>query len=85
MCVCVCVCVCDDDVMMWSAALHLNAGVHIKQVKHVLHVDERLSDVAVHRPQEVERERQLEQEPVNHHQVSNSHTACGQTLLLAHS
>lgn len=57
----------------------LDPGLHRHERKHGLHVDERLPHFAVHRAQETQRDRQLEQQPVHHHQVAHCHMAWRRT------
>lgn len=53
--------------------LNLNLGVHAEQSEECVHVDESLSGLSVHSAQEVEGHWELEEESVNHHQISYSH------------
>lgn len=41
-----------------------------------VHVDQTLPELAVHRPEEVERERKLEDELVDHDEIADRHSAC---------
>eukprot|EP00041_Stephanoeca_diplocostata_P022691 m.543658 g.543658 ORF g.543658 m.543658 type:complete len:398 (-) comp22131_c0_seq1:867-2060(-) len=47
----------------------------VQQAEHGLHVHQRLLVLTVHRPQEVERQRELEQQPVDHDEIADRHRA----------
>ena len=53
----------------------LDLGLDIEQGEHGLHVDERLPQLPVHGAEEVERDRELEEQPVHHDQVTHRHVA----------
>lgn len=55
--------------------IYLDPGLHGHECEHGLHVDERLADLAVHGAQEAQRDGQLEQQAVHHHQVAHRHLA----------
>mmetsp|Transcript_21144 Transcript_21144/g.36292 ORF Transcript_21144/g.36292 Transcript_21144/m.36292 type:complete len:327 (-) Transcript_21144:639-1619(-) len=51
----------------------LDGGLLVEEGEHGLHVNQRLAYLAVHRAQKVEGQRQLEQQAVHHHQVTQRH------------
>lgn len=55
---------------------HSNGGRLFHQCKHCLHVNECLSHLSVHWAKEVERHRQLEEQSIHHHKVTNSQVTC---------
>lgn len=54
---------------------YLYPGLHRHQSEHGLHVDEGLPHLPVHRAQEAQRDGELEQQTVHHHQIAHRHAA----------
>ena len=67
----------DDQIGHAAGGEHLVAHrrLHRRQVEHVLHVHDRLSHLAVHRAQKVERQRELKEQTVAHDQIADGHVA----------
>jgi hypothetical protein len=59
---------------------HRNIGGYSLKVEHDLHVYQTLAQLSVDSAQEVERQRQLEDELIDHDEISNSHRSCGELL-----
>ena len=55
--------------------LVLDLAVFPQQVEHLFHVGERLLDLAVHDAEKVERNVELDQQCVDHHQIADGHGA----------
>ena len=55
---------------------YLDPGVDAEQSEKSVHVYQSLSGLSVHCAQEVEREGELEEQTVHHHQVSHGHRTC---------
>ena len=66
------VCVCVNT---WVCTTYLNTGVNVEEIEHVLHVNECLPHISIHRSEEIQRNWKLKQQAIHHHQVSNSHWA----------
>lgn len=65
---------------------HLDLGVDVEEGEESVHVYQGLPGLSVHRAEEVEREGELEEQAVHHHQVSHGHRACATaTAALRHA
>lgn len=68
----------------WWVLQYRDGGGLAEEGEHSLHVDEGLTHLPVHRPQEIKRQRELEQQTVHHHQISHRQVSWKKVIYYIH-